>query len=256
MDLTKCSALVNGGGGGLGGATARRLAELGVGVVLFDPDGDRAVEAARGLGERATVIVGDQGSDSDVAAAIAAAQRLGVFSICVNAAGTRIDTPRTVASDGTPHDMALFRAVVDMHLTGPFNVSRSSAAAFAANEPDTDGQRGVIINTASTAAFDGQARQAAYAAAKAGIAGLALALARDLAVIGVRSCAIAPGPIQTPRLASAPKVFQEKLAANIAFPKRFGRAAEFAMLVEAIVGNPFLNGQVIRLDGAMSTPLS
>lgn len=256
MDLTRRSALVNGGGGGLGAATARRLAEMGVGVVLFDPDGDRATAAAKDLGDRAVVVTGDQSSDPDVAEAISAAEQLGVFSICVNTAGVRIDTPQTVAADGTPHDMALFKAVVDMHLNGPFNVSRMSAAAFAANEPDTDGQRGVIINTASTAAFDGQARQAAYAASKAGIAGLALALARDLAVIGVRSCAIAPGPIMTPRLASAPKAFQEKLAENIAFPKRFGRAEEFAMLVEAIVVNPFVNGQVIRLDGAMSTPLS
>lgn len=255
MDLTKCSALVNGGAGGLGGAAARRLHELGVGVVLFDPDGERARSLAAALGDRALALAGDQVSEADVLAAIAAAQTLGTFSICVNAAGALLTTPPTVDADGAPHDMGLFEKMVQMHLFGPFNVSRLSAAAFAKNPPDADGQRGVIVNTASTAAFEGQARQAAYAASKAGIAGMTAPMARDLAPIGVRVCAIAPGPIMTPRLASAPPQVQERLIADVAFPKRFGRPEEYGLLVEAIVGNPFLNGQVIRLDGAMSTGL-
>lgn len=256
MDLTKCSALVTGGAGGLGGATSRRLAELGVGVVIFEPELERAATLARELGSRAVAIAGDHNSEADVRAAIAAAQTLGVFSININSAGVSIATPATAEVDGTPHDMQVFRDMIELHLMGPFNVSRLCAAAFAANEPDEDGQRGVIVNTASTAAWDGQGKQVAYSAAKAGIAGMTLAMARDLAPIGVRANAIAPGPIWTPRLAGASDELKAELTRNIAFPKRFGRAEEFASLVEGILRTPFLNGQTIRLDGALSTPLT
>ena len=174
----------------------------------------------------------------------------------VNAAGVSMNTPPTASAEGVPHDMGLFRQMMELHLFGPFNVSRLSAASFAGNQPDEDGQRGVIINTASTAAFDGQARQAAYAAGKSGIVGLTTAMARDLAEIGVRACAIAPGPIWIPRLAGAPDDLKAALIANVAFPKRFGHSDEYASLVEAILRTPFLNGQTIRLDGAMSTPLT
>lgn len=256
VDLARCSALVNGGGGGLGGATAERLAALGAGVVLFDPDGDRAGARARRIGDRAVAVAGDQRNEADVLRAIAEARKLGIFSICVNVAGAMIDTPLTADTDGTPHDMASFEAMVAMHLLGPFNASRLSAAAFAANAPDADGQRGVIINTASVAAFEGQARQVAYAASKGGIVGMTAPMARDLAAIGVRVNAIAPGPIMTPRLDGAPAAVKDTLVASVAFPKRFGRPDDYAMLVEALVLNPFINGQVIRLDGAMSTPLT
>ena len=256
MDFAKCSALISGGGGGLGGATARRLAALGMGVVLFDPDGDKAAAVAGEIGARAIAVHGDQNNDEDVAAASVEAGRLGVFSIAVNAAGVQIPAPHTATAEGVPHDMETFRHMIDTHLTGPFNVSRLSAAAFAGNEPDVDGQRGVIVNTASTAAYDGQIKQVAYSAGKAGIAGMTLSMARDLSAIGVRVCAIAPGPILTPRLARASDKLKEELLANVAFPKRFGHAEEYASLVEAILRTPFLNGQVIRLDGAMSTPLT
>lgn len=256
MNLGQCSAVISGGAGGLGAATSRRLVESGIGVVVFDPDGDKAAAVASELGERAIAVRGDQNNDEDVAAAITAARELGVFSIAVNVAGVSLPAPHTATAEGIPHDMSVFRRMIDMHLTGPFNVSRLSAAAFAGNAPDVDGQRGVIVNTSSTAAFDGQMKQVAYTAAKAGIAGMALAMARDLAGIGVRVCAIAPGPISTPRLARAPESLKKELVANVAFPKRFGRAEEYALLVEAIVRNPFLNGQVIRLDGALSTPLT
>ena len=256
MDFTNCSALVTGGAGGLGGATSRRLIELGAAVVVFEPDLARARVLADELGERAHPFAGDHTSEGDVDAAILLAQQLGTFSINVNAAGVAITAPATASPDGTPHDMATFRDMIELHLFGPFNVSRLCAAAFARNAPDADGQRGVIINTSSTAAYDGQAKQAAYSAAKAGIAGMTLAMARDLAPIGVRACAIAPGPILTPRLAAAPEALKAELARNVAFPKRLGHAEEYASLVEGILRTPFLNGQTIRLDGALSTPLT
>lgn len=256
MDLEKCSAIVSGGAGGLGGATSRRLVELGVGVVIFEPELARAQALAEELGDRAVAFAGDHNSESDVAGAIAAARELGTFSINVNSAGFAIPTPATATADGVPHDMGVFREMIDLHLMGPFNMSRLCAAAFAANEPDADGQRGVLVNTSSTAAKDGQGRQVAYAAAKAAIAGMTTAMARDLAPIGVRACAIAPGPIMTPRLAGATEELKAELTRNVAFPKRFGKPEEFASLVEAILRTPFLNGQTIRLDGALSTPLT
>ncbi|MET0180280.1 MAG: SDR family NAD(P)-dependent oxidoreductase [Novosphingobium sp.] len=256
MDFAGRSALITGGAGGLGGATARRLVELGMAVVVFEPDADRANSFATELGAGAVGVGGDHNVEAAVEHAIAAARKLGVFSVNVNAAGVAIRTPATASRSGKPHDMAVFREMIELHLMGPFNVSRLCAAAFAGSEPDEDGQRGVIVNTASTAAFDGQARQAAYAAGKAGIVGMTLAMARDMAEIGVRANAIAPGPIWTPRLASAPEAMQAELIANVAFPKRFGKADEYASLVEMILRTPFLNGQTIRLDGAMSTPLT
>lgn len=256
MNLEQCSAIISGGAGGLGGATARRLAELGVGVVIFEPAAERAEALAAEIGPRAVAVSGDHLNDADVARAIEAARGLGTFSINVNAAGVSIPTPAVADADGVPHDLGLFREMLDLHLTGPFNMTRLCAAAFAANAPDEHGQRGLVVNTASTAAQDGQARQVVYAGAKAAIAAMALAMARDLAEIGVRVNAIAPGPIWTPRLAGASDELKAALIANVAFPKRFGEAWEYASLVEMMLRTPFLNGQTIRLDGAMSTPLT
>lgn len=188
-------------------------------------------------------------------AAIALARELGTFSINVNAAALSVPTPATATAEGVPHDMAVFRTMIDMHLHGPFKVSRLRAA-FAGNLPSADRERGVIINTSSTAAWEGQARQVAYAAGTAAIAGMTLAMARDLAGLGVRACAIAPGPILTPRLAGAPETLKAELIRNVAFPKRYGRPEEYAGLVKAILRTPFLNGQTIHLDGAMATPLT
>ncbi len=256
METQRQSAIVNGGAGGIGSATVRHLSGIGYGVVVFDTDGDRANALVSSLDGPAVAITGEQSSENDVKSAIREAQALGRFSVCVNVAGYVIATPPTATADCTVHDLGLFEEMVRNHLIGPFNVARLSALAFAKNAPDADGQRGVIINTASTAAFEGQAGQAAYSASKGGIASMTPSMARDLAPIGVRVCAIAPGPIMTPRLASAPPELQQKLIENVAFPKRFGHPEEYGKLVEAIVSIPFLNGQVIRLDGAMSTPLT
>lgn len=256
MDLRSSSAIVSGGAGGLGGATSRRLVALGVRVVILEPELARAKALADELGEHAVAFAGDHTSEPDVLAAIGLAQSLGIFAINVNSAGVSIPTPPTADAFGMAHGMQIFRDMIEMHLMGPFNMSRLCAAAFSGNEPDADGQRGVIVNTSSTAAWDGQGRQVAYSAAKSGIAAMTLAMARDLAPIGVRANAIAPGPILTPRLAGASDELKAELTRNIAFPKRFGHAAEFASLVEAILRTPFLNGQTIRLDGALSTPLT
>lgn len=256
MKFDGFSALVTGGAGGLGGATSRRLVELGMAVVIFEPELAKAEELANQLGPAAIPFAGDHNSEGDVLAAIALARSRGRFSVCVNSAGVAIRAPATASADGQAHDMQTFRDMIDLHLNGPFNVCRLAAAAFASNDPDEDGQRGLLVNTSSTAAFDGQGNQAAYSAAKAGIAGMTLAMARDLAPMGVRACAIAPGPILTPRLAGAPDELKAELTKNVAFPKRFGRPEEFASMVEAFLKTPFLNGQTVRLDGAMSTPLT
>lgn len=254
--FTGQSALICGGAGGLGGATARHLAALGMSVVIFEFDAPRAEAFAAELGAAATAAAGDHNDDAAVLRAIDTARGLGDFRLVVNAAGVAINSPPTADAQGTPHDMGIFREMMELHLFGPFNVSRLCAAAFAGNDPDADGGRGLIVNTASTAAYDGQARQAAYAAGKSGIVGLTTAMARDLASIGVRANAIAPGPILTPRLAGAPDHIKAALTANVAFPKRFGQPEEYATLVEAMMRTPFLNGQTIRLDGALSTPLT
>ncbi|MFM6830941.1 MAG: SDR family NAD(P)-dependent oxidoreductase [Novosphingobium sp.] len=250
------SALVCGGAGGLGGATARRLAGLGMCVVIFEPDADRAGAFAQALGPLAVAVAGSHSDDDAIRRAIDVARRIGDFRLCVNAAGVAINSPAMADANGVPHDLDVFKQMLDLHLMGPFNVSRLCAAAFAANEPDGDGGRGLIVNTASTAAYDGQARQVAYAAAKGAIVSMTTALARDLAEIGVRANAIAPGPILTPRLAAAPEAIKVALTANVAFPKRCGDADEYASLVEAMIRTPFLNGQTIRLDGGLSTPLT
>ena len=242
------SAVIAGGAGGLGGATVRRLAHLGAGVVILDPDGDGAHELAGEVGAQVSVVVGDSTDDVAVDAAIAAARELGRFSIAASATGVVIRSPRLVDRDGSVMPKDVLQANLDLHVIGPFNLARLSAAAFVGNVPDEDGERGVIVQTASISAFDGQTTMVPYAAAKGAIVSMTLPMARDLAPLGVRVCAIAPGAFLTPRV-SSPQV-QALLAEDVVFPKRLGHADEYAMLVEAIVTNPYLNGEVIRLDGA------
>jgi NAD(P)-dependent dehydrogenase (short-subunit alcohol dehydrogenase family) len=254
MDLNGRSALVTGGAGGLGGATVRHLAALGVGVAIFDRDTDRAAELAKELGDRAVAVAGDVNDDDDVAAAIDAARSVGTLSLVVNVAGGGVGGGRTVGRDGTPHDKAAFIGTMEMNAFGTFNVTRLAAAAMAGNEPDEHGQRGVVVNTASIAGIEGQTGQLAYAAAKAAILGMTLPLARDLAAVGVRVCAIAPGTMGTPMMLSVPEELKQKLTESIVFPKRMGRPEEFALLVESIARNPYLNGENVRLDGALRFP--
>jgi len=255
MDLTGRSAIVTGGAGGLGAATARLFVEAGVGVAVFDRDSEGAESLARELGARAVAVAGDVTDNADVQTAIDAARSIGTFSILVNVAGGGVrGAGRTLTRDGTPHDKEAFVATMAMNAVGTFNVTRLAAVAMADNEPDDDGQRGVVVNTGSVAGLEGQAGQVAYAAAKAAILGMTLPLARDLAAIGVRVCAIAPGTMGTPLMLRAPDKLKDGLVANIVFPKRMGRPEEFALLVESIVRNPYLNGENIRLDGALRFP--
>jgi NAD(P)-dependent dehydrogenase (short-subunit alcohol dehydrogenase family) len=248
------SALVTGGAGGLGGATVRRLAEVGLGVAVFDRDGDRASALAAELGPTTVAVAGDVNDDDAVAAAIDAATGLGALSLVVNVAGGGVGGGRTVGRDGTPHDKDSFVQTMAMNAFGTFNVSRLCAAAMAGNEPDDDGQRGVIVNTASIAGIEGQTGQLAYAAAKGAILAMTLPLARDLAAVGVRVCAIAPGTMGTPLMLGVREELKEHLVSSIVFPRRMGRPEEFALLVESIARNPYLNGENIRLDGALRFP--
>ena len=248
MELEGRSAVVAGGGGGLGGATVRLLHARGVGVVVLDPNEAGAAALADELGDGIRGVAGDCSDDGAVADAIAAARDLGAFSVAVAATGVVIPSRRMVSRSGTAMDKAVLADNLDLHVMGPFNLTRLAAAAFAGNEADQRGQRGVVVHTASISAFDGQVTMVPYAAAKGAVVGMILPMARDLAPLGVRVCAIAPGAFETPRL-SDPRV-KDLLTEDVVFPPRLGRPDEYAALVEAIVTNPYLNGEVIRLDGA------
>jgi NAD(P)-dependent dehydrogenase (short-subunit alcohol dehydrogenase family) len=254
MELAGRSAVVTGGAGGLGEATVRHLVAIGMGVTVFDRDTDRAEALAKELGDRAVAVAGDVNDDADVDAAIEAARSLGVLSLTVNIAGGGLGGGRTVGRDGVVHDKGDFIATMEINAFGTFNVSRLTAAAMADNQPDADGQRGVIVNTGSIAGMEGQTGQIAYAAAKAAILGMTLPMARDLAPLGIRVCAIAPGTMGTALMLDVPEPARDKLVESIVFPQRMGKPEEYALLVESIVRNPYLNGENIRLDGALRFP--
>ena len=237
MELRNSRAIVTGGASGLGAATAAWFREQGATVVILDRD----------AGDDPNHVQADVTSAGSTAAAIAqAVDRMGGIDTCVNCAGVVIGE-RTVGRKG-PHDLDAFRRVVDVNLIGSFNVLRLAAAEMARNGRT---ENGVIVNTASVAAFDGQKGQAAYAASKAAIAGMTLPLARDLAGLGIRVCAIAPGIFATPMLRGLPPDVQDGLAAEVTFPPRLGDPREFARMAAHIVENAYLNGEVIRLDGAL-----
>lgn len=244
MDLSHARAVVTGAASGLGAATARHFRERGAEVVILDMAEDGAA-AASGIGAGfARTDVTDEASARD---AIAEACRLmGGIDICVNCAGIATGE-RVVGRDG-PHSLSGFRRTIEINLIGSFNILRLAAAEMAKNSRE---ENGVIVNTASIAAFDGQKGQAAYAASKAGIAGMTLPLARDLAGLGIRVCAIAPGIFGTPMLRGLPQEVQDSLAAEVTFPRRLGEPEEFARMAATIVESPYLNGEVIRLDGAL-----
>jgi NAD(P)-dependent dehydrogenase (short-subunit alcohol dehydrogenase family) len=248
MDPKNAVALVTGGASGLGAATARRLADAGARVVLVDLDEDRGRAHAASLGgvfARADV------SDAEtLGAAVAQAAALGELRVAVACAGVGW-AARTVDKTGAPHDLALFQKVVAVNLVGTFNLLRLAASAMARNAPLDGGERGVVVQTASVAAYEGQIGQIAYAASKGGVVGMTLPAARDLAPIGVRVMTIAPGLFDTPLLGLLPEEARAALGASVVFPRRLGAPAEYAALVEHIVRNPYLNGETVRLDGAL-----
>jgi NAD(P)-dependent dehydrogenase (short-subunit alcohol dehydrogenase family) len=251
MEISGVSAVVTGGASGLGEATVRRLAGAGAKVVILDRDSAKGDALAKELGEAVAFSPTDVTNPGDVAAAIELASSLGPLRIAVSCAGVGW-AGRVVARDGTPHDLDLYSTVIGINLIGTFNVLRLAAAAMAATEPTETGERGVVVNTASIAAFDGQLGQIAYASSKAGVVGLTLPAARDLASVGVRVMTIAPGTFDTPMLAMLPESHRQALAEGIPFPRRLGDpAGDYSNLVEHIVRNSYLNGETIRLDGAL-----
>ena len=250
MRLENAVSLITGGASGLGGATATRFAEHGAKVVILDRDDDKGTKLAAEIGENARFIKADVTSERDVQAALAlAAQEFGGLDVVVNCAGVGLAV-RTTSSRG-PHPLDLFETVIRVNLIGTFNVIRLAATAMADNSPGENGVRGVIINSASVAAFEGQIGQAAYSASKGGIVGMTLPIARDLARNGIRVCTIAPGIFDTPLLGSLPDTVRQSLGKQVPFPPRLGLPSEYAQLAQQIVENEMLNGETIRLDGAL-----
>jgi NAD(P)-dependent dehydrogenase (short-subunit alcohol dehydrogenase family) len=249
MDITDGVAVVTGGASGLGLATARELAGAGAHVVLLDLPRTDADEVVASFGGRATYAVADVTDEAQVREALDLAEEIGPLRVIVNCAG--IGTPaRVLARDNTPVDLAAFTRIVTVNLIGTFNVLRLGAERMMRAEPVGE-ERGVVVNTASVAAFDGQIGQAAYSASKGGIVGMTLPIARDLADRLIRVVTVAPGTFDTPLLGTLPENIRQSLGAQVPHPSRLGRPEEFGALVAHIVANPMLNGEVIRLDGAI-----
>lgn len=252
MQITESTvAVVTGGGSGLGEATARRLHAGGAAVVVLDLDRSPGADVAASLGARAIFVAADVRDEEQVLAAIGAARELGELRITVNCAG--IGTPGRIVGKRGVHSLDDYKNVIEINLIGTFNVLRLAASAMLENE-SVDGERGVITMTASAAAYDGQIGQAAYASSKGGIVGLTLSAARDLAQQQIRVMTVAPGTFETPMLAGLPQEAIGALEAQIPHPSRLGRPTEYAALVAHIIANPMLNGEVIRLDGALRMP--
>ena len=250
MDIKKVIAIVTGGASGLGGATAEMLVEKGAKVVILDVDAEKGQALAAKLGQAARFAKADVASEAEVQAAVNLAKsELGGLNTLVNCAGI-ILAARTLGKQGA-HPLDAFEKVIRINLVGAFNCIRLAAAAMAQNIPNEEGERGVIINTASVAAFDGQIGQAAYSASKGAIVSMTLPIARDLSRDGIRVCTIAPGIFETPMLASLPEAARISLGQQVPFPSRLGKPVEFAQLTQSIIENVMLNGETIRLDGAI-----
>ncbi len=239
--------IVTGGASGLGGGTARMLAAAGGKVVIADVQLERGAAMAQEIG--GAFVKCDVTQEADAQAVVAQALTMGKLMGLVNCAGIAIGM-KTVGKDG-PHALALFQKVITINLIGSFNMIRVAADAMGKNTPESTGERGVIISTASVAAYDGQIGQAAYAASKGGVVGMTLPIARDLARSGIRNMTIAPGIFKTPMMDGLPKDVQDSLAASIPFPSRLGTPEDYAKLARHIIENEMLNGEVIRLDGAI-----
>jgi NAD(P)-dependent dehydrogenase (short-subunit alcohol dehydrogenase family) len=253
MDITDSGAIVSGGASGLGEATVRKLHEAGAHVVIADLNAEKGNALAEELGDRASFAEANVTDEAAVQAAVEAATAAPRgLRIAVGCAG--IGWAQRVTGKNGPHPLDLFRNVVEVNLIGMFNLMRLATTAMNANEPDDGGERGLFVSTASAAAFDGQIGQVAYSASKGGIVGMTLPAARDLASRGIRVLAIAPGLFDTPLLAALPEPAREALGKTIPFPSRLGKPEEFAQLAVAIAENPMLNGETIRLDGAIRMP--
>ena len=250
MKIKGKTALITGGASGLGAAAVRRIVAAGGNAVLLDVQEEKGKALASEMGKAALFCRTDVTNEESASQAIARArENYGGIHFCVNAAGTAW-AERTVAKTGS-HSLANFEKIVRLNLIGTFNVASKAAFAMSANPPDENGERGVIVNVASTTAFDGQIGQAAYSASKGAVVGMTLPMARDLSGLGIRVMAIAPGLFNTPLLALLPQDYIKALNESVPFPKRIGNPEEFALLVEQIILNPYLNGEVIRLDGAL-----
>jgi NAD(P)-dependent dehydrogenase (short-subunit alcohol dehydrogenase family) len=241
--------IVTGGASGLGGAVSRMLADQGGQVVIADVQVDKGEALARELGDRARFVKCDVTSEGDAKAAVAAALSAGPLRGLINCAGIAIGE-KTIGKDG-PHRLDSFARVLQINVVGTFNMIRLAAEAMSNQEPTADGERGVVVNTASVAAFDGQIGQAAYSASKGAVVAMTLPLARDLARSGIRCVTVAPGIFETPMLLGMPPEIQESLGKQVPFPSRLGKPVEYAHLVRAILENVMLNGETIRLDGAI-----
>ncbi|MGH9126807.1 MAG: SDR family NAD(P)-dependent oxidoreductase [Acidimicrobiales bacterium] len=254
MRIDGCGAFVTGGASGLGEATVRHLVAAGAVVTFGDRDQDRGEALARELGDGTRFVSCDVTDSEQARAAVALATgERPPLRININCAGIG-DAARTVARNGAPHDHERYVRIINVNLIGTFNTMVHAAVAMSRTTPDEDGERGVIVNTASIAAFDGQIGQLAYAASKGGVVAMTLPAARDLSSAGIRVCAIAPGMMDTPLLGLLPEDARRNLGEVVPFPKRLGEPAEFAALAAHIVENRYLNGEVIRMDGALRMP--
>ena len=250
MTLDGLVALVTGGASGLGAATVRAFSDAGARVAVLDRPHSDGEAFVRSFGGRALFAAADVTKGEDVETAIRrTVESFGALHVAINCAG--VGTAMRTLSKSGPMPLELFAKAVEVNLIGTFNVIRLAAARMAENSPNAEGERGVIVNTASIAAFDGQIGQAAYAASKAGVVGMTLPIARELASLGIRVVTIAPGTFDTPMLATLPEPQRQALAATIPFPRRLGRPEEFAALARHVVENAMLNGETIRLDGAL-----
>jgi NAD(P)-dependent dehydrogenase (short-subunit alcohol dehydrogenase family) len=250
MDLAGSSALVTGGAGGLGEATVRRLVAEGVKVVIADLADDKGAKLAADLGGAAAYVRTDVTDEVSVNAALDAASDLGVLRLVVNSHGGPVAGMRVLNRDGSPMPQELFDRTMSLYLSGTFQVLRLAAARMAALEPLESGVRGLVVNTASIAAFEGQVGQSDYSAAKAGVHGMTLVAARDLSAVGIRVVCIAPGTFFTPAFQMEEEQAQELWGKTVPFPKRMGRASEYADLVAFLARNDYVNGETIRIDGA------
>jgi NAD(P)-dependent dehydrogenase (short-subunit alcohol dehydrogenase family) len=253
MDLNGISAVITGGASGLGEGTARTLSSLGVRCTIFDRNADGAEKVAADIGANANYVAGDVTDPDDCQRAVDQAAEGGKLRIAVNCAGTGW-VGRVINRDNSPHDLSAFKFIQELNVVGTFNVMTRAASAMAVTEPLDDGERGVIVNTASVAAFDGQVGQLAYSASKGAIVGMTLPAARDLASVGVRVVTIAPGLFDTPLLGMLPDAQRDALGQSVLFPKKLGQPIQYGQLVAHIAQNSYLNGEVIRLDGGIRMP--